>query len=161
MNKRNHVVNAVLLSIGISVLLTRPISIDTFEVMVKISPPIVLGALFPDVDTAFGDHRKTFHNIWVLAIAMSFPYVFGNLHYVWIGILTHYALDLLGNRYGMGIFYPLPGFYDIPVGVNVDSQWADVVTLLVTAVELGIVFVLIGIGMESILSTPALPVILE
>lgn len=160
MNKRNHVINAVLLSIGISILLTGPLSTDTLEVMIKISPPIVLGALFPDVDTAFGDHRKTFHNIWVLGIAVSFPYVFGNLHYVWIGILTHYALDLLGNKYGMGVFYPFPGFYDIPVGVNVDSQWADIVTLLVTAVELGIVFILIDAGLQSMLSTPELPLVL-
>lgn len=72
-------------------------------------------------------------------------------------MLTHYALDLLGNRYGMGVFYPFPGFYDIPVGVNVDSRWADVVTLLVTGVELGVVYALIRTGMGAQLSRPELP----
>lgn len=160
MNKRNHVVNAVLLSIGIGIILTRPLSMDVFEVIIRVAPPIILGALFPDLDTAFGKHRKSFHNIWVLGFAVSFPYLFGNLYYVWIGILTHYTLDLLGNRYGMGVFYPFPGFYDIPVGVNVGSRWADGVTLLVTAVELGVVFLLVEGGMQSQLSTPGLPGVL-
>lgn len=160
MNKRHHVVNAVLLSIGVSLLLAGPLSIGAFEDIIKVAPPIVLGALFPDLDTAFGDHRKTFHNIWVLGFAVSFPYFFGNLYYVWIGVLTHYTLDLLGNRYGMGVFYPFPGFYDIPIGVNVDSNWAGVVTLLVTAAELGVVFILVDAGMQSQLATPELPVVL-
>lgn len=160
MNKRNHIVNAVLLSIGISVLLTQSLSVEAVGMLIRVAPPIVLGALFPDVDTAFGTHRKTFHNVWVFGLAVSFPYLFGNLYYVWIGILTHYTLDLLGNRYGMGVFYPFPGFYDVPVGVSVESKWADVVTLLVTAVELGVVFVLVRAGLQSQLATPELPGIL-
>ena len=161
MNKRNHVINAVLLSFGVSVLLAQTFSVEILEVTIRVAPPIVLGALLPDLDTAFGDHRKTFHNVWVLGFAVIFPYLYGNLYYVWIGVLTHYVLDLLGNRYGMGIFYPFPGFYDIPVGVNVDSKWADVVTLLVTAVELGVVFALVRAGLESQLSAPELPIVLQ
>lgn len=160
MNKRDHVVNAVVLSIGVGILLAQPLSMGTFEVVIGVAPPIVLGALLPDLDTAFGDHRKTFHNIWVLGFAVSFPHFFGNLYYVWIGVLTHYTLDLLGNRSGMGIFYPFPGFYDIPVGVNVDSRWAGLVTLLVTAAELAVVFVLVDAGMQSQLATPELPAVL-
>lgn len=161
MNKRNHVINAVLLSVGISLLLTQQLSLEAVRILVAVAPPIVLGALFPDLDTAFGTHRKTFHNVWVLGVAVSFPYLFGNLYYVWIGVLTHYILDLLGNRYGMGAFYPIPGFYDVPVGVSVDSAWATPVTLLVTALELGAVFLLVAAGLESQLSTPGLPAVLE
>lgn len=161
MNKRNHVVNAVLLSLGVSVLLTGPHPVAAFEAAVVVGPPIVLGALVPDLDTAFGDHRKTFHNVWVLGIAVAFPALFGNLYYVWLGVLTHYALDLLGNRYGMGLLYPLPGFYDVPVGVDVDSRWADVVTLLVTAAELGVVFLLVEAGLQAQLATPRLPVVFQ
>ncbi len=161
MNKRDHVINAVLLSLGVSFLLTRTLSTDLLGATIRVAPPIVLGALLPDLDTAFGEHRKTFHNVWVLGFAVVFPYLFGNLYYVWIGVLTHYLLDLLGNRYGMGVFYPFPGFYDIPVGVNVDSRWADVVTLLVTAVELGVIFLIVEAGLASQLSTPELPAVVH
>jgi hypothetical protein len=47
------------------------------------------------------------------------------------------VLDLLGNVRGMALLYPLSeNFYDVPVGVNVDSRWADLVTVSVTALEL-------------------------
>lgn len=161
MNKRDHVINAVLLSIGISVLLSPPDVLDAFMVVLTVAPPVILGALLPDLDTVFGVHRKTFHNVWVLAFIMSFPLLFGNLYYVWIGVLSHFTLDLLGNRYGMGLLYPLPGFYDIPVGVNVDSRLAGVVTLLVTALELVFVYLLLTVGLEAHLAVPNLPTLLR
>ncbi len=158
MNKRDHVINAVLLSVGISVLLSPPDAVDALVIFLTIAPPVILGALLPDLDTVFGVHRKTFHNVWVLGFIMLFPLVFGNLYYVWIGVLTHFTLDLLGNRYGMGLLYPLPGFYDIPVGVNVDSRLAGLVTLLVTAVELVFVYLIVAAGLEAHLAAPELVV---
>jgi len=161
MNKRGHVVNAVLLSVGLGFILEQSVSVDALVMVLKVAPPILLGALFPDIDTAFGTHRKTFHNVWVLALAVAFPFVFNNLHYVWIGITTHYVLDLLGNVKGMGIFYPLPGFYDIPVGVNVNSRWADVVTLAVTGFELAILGGLVYLGHRAQIAGPDLPVMVQ
>lgn len=161
MNKRDHVLNAFLLSIGISLILSPELSWETLLMFVTVTPPIILGALFPDIDAVIGVHRKTFHNVWVLGFLLVFPYLFGNLHYVWIGVLTHFALDLLGNKYGMGLLYPLPGFYDIPVGVTVDSRWADVVTLIVTAFELGVIYLLVEYGFEAHLATPGLPEAVE
>ncbi|MFB6136774.1 MAG: metal-dependent hydrolase [Halobacteriaceae archaeon] len=105
--------------------------------------PILLGALFPDVDTVFGTHRATFHNAATLGLAVAFPLAFDNLHYVWIGVLTHYVLDLLGNVRGMAVLYPYPSFYDVPVGVPVNSHWADVVTLAVTVFEVGVLYALV------------------
>jgi hypothetical protein len=160
MNKRGHVVNAVLLSVGLGFILEQSISTDAFVTIIKVMPPILLGALFPDIDTTFGTHRKTFHNVWVLGLALVFPFVFDNLHYVWIGIATHYVLDLLGNVKGMGIFHPLPGFYDIPVGVNVNSRWAAVVTLAVTGFELGVLGALVYLGHRAQISGPDLPTLL-
>lgn len=157
MNKRGHVVNAVLLSLGVGYILEPRLSPALLIAIVQVAPPIVLGALFPDLDTAFGDHRKTFHNIWVLGFALAFPYFFNNLHYVWIGITTHYVLDLLGNVKGMGLFYPLPGFFDIPVGVNINSKWADVVTLAVTAFELVLLAGLAVLGHQAQFATPQFP----
>lgn len=161
MNKRGHVVNAVLLSVGLGFILEQSVSVDALVMVLKVAPPILLGALFPDIDTAFGTHRKTFHNVWVLALAVAFPFVFNNLHYVWIGITTHYVLDLLGNVKGMGIFYPFPGFYDIPVGVNVNSRWADVVTLAVTGFELAILGVLVYLGHRAQIAGPDIPVMVQ
>ncbi len=161
MNEKGHAVNAVSLSLGVGVILEPSLSMDTLEAIVRVTPPIVLGALFPDLDTTFGTHRKTFHNVWVLAIAVAFPFVFGNLHYVWIGIATHYVLDMLGNVTGMGVIYPLPGFYDVPVGVDVDSRWADVVTLAVTAFELALLGAVVVLGHGAQLAGPDLPVALR
>jgi len=117
--------------------------VPTLATLAMIGIPVTLGALFPDVDTSFGTHRKTFHNIPTLLVFVAFPIYLDNLHFVWIGVATHYVLDLLGNIRGMALFYPWPVEYDVPVGVAVDSYWADLVTVLVTVVELIIVYVVI------------------
>ena len=137
MNKRGHVLNAVFLSIGLGYLLEPAGNVETFETILAIAVPVTLGALFPDVDTDFGRHRKTLHNLPVLAAFVAFPYFFGNLEYVWIGILTHYVLDVAGSRRGIALFYPiLSKEYNLPFGVPVSSSKADLVTGLVTVGEL-------------------------
>ena len=59
MNKQGHVLNAVLLGIGLGYVLEPAGDFETFRTVAEVSVPVVLGALFPDVDTAFGKHRKT------------------------------------------------------------------------------------------------------
>ncbi|PSQ16977.1 hypothetical protein BRD00_09360 [Halobacteriales archaeon QS_8_69_26] len=140
MDKRGHVLNAALLSVGIGLLLYPSLEERTVLTVVEVALPIVLGALFPDVDTAFGRHRKTFHNLPVLAIFLAFPYYFGNLRYVWIGVLTHYVLDVVGSRRGIAFFYPLADEeWGFPSGVTTSSKWATAVTVVVTLIELGTV----------------------
>ncbi|KTG25115.1 metal-dependent hydrolase [Haloferax profundi] len=148
MNKKGHVLNAILLALGLGVILTidprtfEPTTDSAFLLVQKIgqlSLPVVLGALFPDVDTAFGKHRKTLHNLPVLIAFLVFPLVFDNLHFVWIGVATHYVLDMVGSKRGIALFYPLsPQEYDLPTGVATSSKYADAVTLLVTGAELGV-----------------------
>lgn len=145
-NKRGHVANAVLLSIGVAVLLEGRLTVPTPTAVAAVGMPITLGALFPDIDTSFGTHRKTFHNVATLGAFVAFPLVFGNLHYVWIGVATHYVLDLLGNIRGMALLYPYPEEYDIPVGVAVASRWSDAVTLAVTGVELTAIALVLHTG---------------
>ncbi|MFB6080460.1 MAG: metal-dependent hydrolase [Haloferacaceae archaeon] len=137
MNKRGHVLNAVLLVLGLGVVLEPSLSMATGRQVAQLSLPVVLGALFPDVDTAFGRHRKTLHNLPVLGIFLAFPIVFGNLQFVWIGVATHYVLDLAGSKRGIALFYPWEREFNLPVGVATSSDWADAVTVLITAVELG------------------------
>ena len=140
MNKRGHVLNAVLLSVGIGCILNPALEVQTVYFVLKVSVPITLGALFPDVDTSFGSHRKTFHNLAVLAAFVAFPYYFDNLDFAWIGVLTHYVLDVVGTRRGIALFYPLwSAEFGMPTGVTVGSRWTDLVTLAVTAVELAVV----------------------
>lgn len=146
MNERGHVVNAVLLSIGIAVILESRLAVPTVKTLLVVGIPVTLGALFPDIDTSFGTHRKTFHNLATLTAFVAFPLVFGNLHYVWIGVATHYVLDMLGNIRGMALFYPYPEEYDVPVGVSVSSRWSDVVTLGVTAFELAAIVAVLHTG---------------
>lgn len=139
MRERGHVFNALCLGIGIGILLEPSMTIETAWSVLAVGIPVTLGALLPDVDTSFGDHRVHGHNLLVLATVLAFPIAFGNLAWVWLGVLTHYVLDLLGNVRGMALFYPLSrDFFDVPVGVPVDSRWADVATVGVTALELTI-----------------------
>jgi membrane-bound metal-dependent hydrolase YbcI (DUF457 family) len=139
MRKRGHVINAVVLGVGIGVILEPSLTEATARSVVAVGVPVTLGALLPDVDTAFGDHRVHGHNALVLGSLVAFPIVFGNLAWVWLGVGTHYVLDLLGNVRGMTVMYPLSrDFYDVPVGVPVDSRWADLVTVCVTGLEVAI-----------------------
>ncbi len=144
MNKRGHVLNAVLLVVGLGYLLEPAGDLRTLRTVAEVFVPVVLGALFPDVDTAFGKHRKTLHNLPVLAVFFAYPLYFGNLQWVWLGVLTHYVLDVLGTTRGIALFYPLLSReFDVPFGIPVDSEFSDAVTLAVTAVELGAVFLLL------------------
>ncbi|WP_440771811.1 metal-dependent hydrolase [Natronorubrum sp. DTA28] len=140
MNKKGHVLNAVLLSLGLGYLLEPAGDLETFRAIIMIGVPVTLGALFPDVDTAFGKHRKTLHSLPVLAGFIAFPYVFGNLEYVWIGVLTHYVLDVAGSKRGIALFYPLwKKEFGLPVGVAVSSKHATAVTVVITVLELVLV----------------------
>jgi hypothetical protein len=139
MNKEGHVLNAALLGVGLGFILEPSGTLATLRVVVVVIVPVTLGALFPDVDTAFGKHRKTLHNVPILAGFVAFPLVFGNLAYVWIGVLTHYVLDVLGSTRGIALFYPLwSEEFGFPAGVATSSKYANVVTLVVTAIELAI-----------------------
>ncbi|WP_123621247.1 metal-dependent hydrolase [Halorubrum sp. CSM-61] len=139
MNKRGHVLNALLLALGLGFVIEPSLSTATARTVAEITVPIVLGALFPDVDTAFGRHRKTLHSLPVLGIFLAYPLVFGNLQYVWIGVLTHYLLDVVGSRRGIALFHPLSDTeYGMPTGVTTSSKYADLVTVIVTALELAV-----------------------
>jgi len=144
-NKRGHVLNAVLLSVGLGYVLHPAGDVETFVTVVEVGVPVTLGALFPDVDTAFGRHRKALHNLPVLAGFVAFPYFFGNLQFVWLGVLTHYVLDVVGSRRGIALFYPFwSREFDLPTGVSTSSDLADVVTVGVTAIELAAAWVIVN-----------------
>lgn len=139
MNKRGHVLNALLLSIGLGYVLEPSGDVATFETIAAVTVPVVLGAMVPDIDTAFGRHRKTLHNLFVLAVVGAYPVYFGNLQYVWIGVLSHFVLDIMGSRRGLALLYPLSdNEFNLPVGVPVDSKFADAMMLAVTGFELAL-----------------------
>jgi membrane-bound metal-dependent hydrolase YbcI (DUF457 family) len=147
MNKRGHVLNAVLLAIGLGYILEPAGDTATFRTIAEVFVPVVLGALFPDVDTAFGKHRKTLHNLPVLAVIAAYPFYFGNLQWVWLGVVTHYVLDVLGTTRGIALFYPFwSKEFDVPFGIPVDSDYADLMMITVTAVELVGIFLLVTYG---------------
>ncbi|WP_415378698.1 metal-dependent hydrolase [Halosimplex sp. TS25] len=147
MNKRGHVLNAVFLAVGLGFILEPAGDAATFRTVAAVFVPLVLGALFPDVDTHFGKHRKTLHNVFVLGIVAAYPLYFDNLQWVWLGVLTHYVLDVFGTTRGIALFYPLwDEEFGAPVGVPVSSDFSDAMMLAVTAFELtvaaGLVYVL-------------------
>ena len=138
-------INAALLSVGLGIVLVWPTTVtastalETAEMVARLSVPIVLGALFPDVDTAFGKHRKTLHNVFVLGVVAAYPVFFGNLQFVWIGVATHYLLDVVGSRRGIAFFYPLTSReWGLPTGVTTSSKYANPVTVVVTVLELAV-----------------------
>ena len=143
MNKGGHVLNGLLLGIGLGFVLRPAGDVGTIATGVAVTVPVVLGALFPDVDTHFGTHRKTLHNLPTLAVFLAFPLVFGNLQWVWVGVLTHYVLDVVGSTRGIALFYPYPREFGLPFGVPTSSRFAGAVTLGVTAVELAVAAALI------------------
>ncbi|WP_049903599.1 metal-dependent hydrolase [Halococcus agarilyticus] len=145
MNKREHVINAVALSVGLAYLAHPTGDATTARAIVGYAVPVVLGALAPDIDTAFGSHRKTFHNLATLGVFVGYPLYFDNLELVWIGVATHFVLDLLGSKRGLALLYPLDSAeFDFPVGVRSGSRYATGVTLAVTAVELAIAAALVA-----------------
>ncbi len=144
MNKEGHVLNAVLLSIGLGYILEPAGDETTFLKILEVGAPVVLGALFPDVDTAFGKHRKTLHNLPVLVGFIAFWLHFENLAWVWLGILTHYVLDVAGSKRGIALFYPVwKKEFGLPIGVTVSSERATMATALVTVAELALIALLV------------------
>ncbi|MFB6152304.1 MAG: metal-dependent hydrolase [Haloarculaceae archaeon] len=137
MDKRGHVLNAVFLAVALGYILEPDGDVATFRTIAAVFVPLVLGALFPDVDTHFGKHRKTLHNLPVLGIVAAYPVYFANLHWVWLGVLSHYVLDLLGTTRGIAFLYPLSSEeFGPPIGVPVKSDYADAMMLAVTAFEI-------------------------
>jgi len=152
------VLNGVLLAVGVAVVLgvAPSVGVGAGERTLPTAPldalaavgllvaeffvPVVLGALFPDVDTAFGKHRKTLHNVFVVAVFVAYPLVFDNLHFVWLGVVSHLVLDLAGSARGIAFLYPLTSEeVDLPGGVSTSSRFAMPLTVVVTLVELGLV----------------------
>ena len=156
MNKRGHVLNGLLLALGLGFIVEPGLDAATATTVAEITVPVVLGALFPDVDTAFGRHRKTLHSLPVLAVFLAYPIVFGNLQYVWIGVLTHYVLDVVGSRRGIALFHPFSDReFGMPSGVTTSSKYADLVTVIITAVEIAALWAIheFVINLELDLST--------
>lgn len=157
MNKADHVINGVLLAVGAGVVLgiapsagvgaadrtlpTAPLAVLTTVglLVAEFFVPVVLGALLPDVDTAFGRHRKTLHNVFVVLVVVAYPFVFDNLHFVWLGVVSHLVLDLAGSARGIAAFYPLTSEeFDLPGGVSTSSSLATPVTVVITGVEVAL-----------------------
>jgi hypothetical protein len=157
-NKHGHVLNGLLLGIGLGFILSPTGDAETLRTIVAVTVPVTLGALFPDIDTEFGTHRKTLHNLLVFGMFLAFPIVFDNLYYVWIGVLTHYVLDVVGSKRGIALFYPFPREFGFPTGVTTKDRYADAVTLFITGVELVIIYAIVyGAGQYGwTLSLPSL-----
>lgn len=156
MNKGDHVMNAILLGVGLGYLMEPGSGEATGASIIAIGVPVILGAMVPDIDSVIGRHRKTLHNLPVLIGFAVFPAYFGNLEYVWVGLLTHYILDIAGSTRGIALFYPLlDREYGMPVGVPVSSRQADVMTLFITAVQLALAATLVSVvgveGFETVL----------
>jgi len=144
MNKREHILNGILLGIGLGYILEPAGDLSTFVMMTKVTPPVVLGAMFPDIDTEFGKHRKTLHNLPVILFFYGYALAFGELSWVWMGILSHYVLDIAGSTRGISWFYPLwSEEFGLPAGVPTSSQWAQWITVFITVGELATVFAIV------------------
>lgn len=143
MNKRGHVLNAVFLAVGFGIMVPIPDAGSPVEAMFIIGVPLLLGALLPDIDTAFGTHRRTLHNLGVLIGFYLWPIVYGNLRYVWIGVLAHYVLDLVAGARGMALLYPWSREFDLPYTIPYSGWFTDISVLLITAGELVLIYAIL------------------
>ena len=136
MNKTEHVVNGALVA-GAFAVLTDPIQLPI---------AIVLGgttALFPDLDTNFGTHRKTGHNFFVLGLIVALTVIDPIMIYGAIGVASHFVIDLLSRR-GMALFYPFSSReYPMHGGVTVDDDRAQFLVGVMTLFEIGIVVLVV------------------
>lgn len=144
MNKREHIINGMLIGIGVGVLVDYATPGAALRSVVGVAVPVTLGALVPDVDTEFGIHRKTLHNVFILGGFIAFPVFYSNLEYVWIGVLSHFLLDAFGSKQGIALWYPFSDDEWNPLrAVSVSSRFAGVVTALITVFEMAIAAVII------------------
>lgn len=150
MNKREHVINGLLVGLGVGIILQPTLDAAMLRSIVAVTVPVLLGALFPDIDAVIGSHRKTFHNLIVLGTFVAFPVVFDNLQYVWIGVLTHFVLDLFGSTRGIALWYPFPQEWNPLRGVTVSSRFAGAVTVLITLCELVVAYLVVIATQPSI-----------
>jgi membrane-bound metal-dependent hydrolase YbcI (DUF457 family) len=141
MNKREHILNGILLGIGMGYIIEPGGGIATYQAMALATPPLVMGAMFPDIDTEFGKHRKTLHNLPVLLFFYAYALQFQNLSWVWIGVFSHYVLDIAGSTRGISWFYPFYGEeFGLPIGVPTSSDYAQWITVFITVGELLILY---------------------
>lgn len=107
MNKRQHLLNGLVVAIGLTI-----IRVGAFEPVPLVHlfgyllVPILLGTLLPDIDTEYGKHRKSGHNLFVLGGMMLYPFVFGNLYALWIGVAVHLTADMALSDRGCALLYP-------------------------------------------------------
>lgn len=88
--------------------------------------------------------RSRNHQKWTIILSFSVgdripARVHLPLRYVWLGVLTHFILDVVGTTRGIALFYPFPREYDLPIGIPVTSRFALAVTLCITAGEIVLV----------------------
>ncbi|MDR9411040.1 MAG: metal-dependent hydrolase [Haloquadratum sp.] len=159
MNRGPHILNALALGTAVSVAVDPAVYgalVDALvsgasvgppvwaamTALVGVTIPVVLGAMVPDIDAAVGQHRKTLHNGFVLVGFIWFPVAFGNLQYVWVGVLAHLVLDLLGSDRGIAIAYPLlVREVRSPLRWPAQGAMALVVTAAITLVEVWVLAV--------------------
>ncbi|GGL63374.1 metal-dependent hydrolase [Halocalculus aciditolerans] len=137
MNKKDHILNGVLLAVGLGIVLHPAGDLKALTTIVEVFVPVVLGTMLPDIDTEFGRHRKTLHNVFVIAALYGYVVYFGNLEWVWVGALSHFLLDMVGSKRGLALFYPLwDREFAFPFGVKTSSGYATIATVVITVLEL-------------------------
>lgn len=137
MNKKDHILNGILLAVGLGIVLHPSGDFQAIVTIVEVFVPVVLGTMLPDIDTEFGKHRKTLHNVFVIAALYGYVVYFGNLEWVWVGALSHFLLDMVGSKRGLALFYPLWGTeFAFPFGVKTSSRMATIATVIITVLEL-------------------------
>lgn len=147
MNKRLHVLNGLVVATGLT-LLRAPL--DPYALAHSfgyLSVPIVLGTLLPDIDTEYGTHRKHGHNVFVLAGAIAYPLVFGNLYALWIGVAAHLHADLFMSDRGCALAYPLTRReWGVPGTAPRTTTIHTIAFSLLCVAQLAAVFVAVQLG---------------
>lgn len=122
------------------ILVARP-SLETIPLIVF----VFLGAMMPDLDYHWGQHRKTFHNVWFLGACLLY------LHYYqfpfWAGIFfvggfaSHLIADAMTVK-GITPLYPLFGWK--VKGPLKNGSWLETLAVAATAVVIAVTFIFLN-----------------
>ena len=104
MNRNSHLQMGFIF--GVTAIVLSGISFES----IPLGLMVFFGSIFPDYDVAYGTHRKTLHNLWVMAACGSYMWFYGfpavaNLFFL-LGFLSHLVADSV-TKQGIMPFYPI------------------------------------------------------
>lgn len=134
MLRRNHLIIAGLLVLFSLAFIQLPLIYTPLVLMAFV------GAAMPDLDYSFGTHRRTFHNVWAVALIAGYMYYYHFPPYATEFFLLGYVSHLIADMFtveGVAPFHPfsewkINGF--ITTGSTMENIFVVIIALVLVAI---------------------------